>query len=179
MCNRELLHRLLQLYEEYDGNKTVMAGIKTENQVAANVTGVDIDTNALSFNVNVKDNNALVGFSNGALKAIIYDGFNIVSEKDIAVGDNSVTFDGLKTNSIYQYAIVGYYDDLSGNGFGMNVLYKDAFYTDSVVLFDNITIGQESINFSFLWHEDHQKMRSLHLNSIVAILSSKTLPQMR
>lgn len=139
-----------------NGNKTVMAGIKTENQVVASVTEVDIDTNALSFNVNVKDNNALVKFSGGALKAVIYDGFNIVSEKDVAIGDNTVTFDGLKNNSIYQYAIVGYYDDLSGNGFGMNILCKDAFYTDSVVLFDDITIGQESISFSYIWHEDHQ-----------------------
>ena len=139
-----------------DGNKTVMAGIRTENQVVASVTDVDIDTNVLSFNVNVKDNNSLVEFSKGALKAVIYDGFNIISEKDIAVGNNSVIFDGLKTNTVYQYAVVGYYDDLSGGGFGMNVLYKDAFYTDSVVLFDNITVGQESISFGYLWHEDHQ-----------------------
>jgi len=139
-----------------DGNKTVMAGIRTENQVVASVTDVDIDTNVLSFKVNVKDNNSLVEFSKGALKAVIYDGFNIISEKDIAVGNNSVIFDGLKTNTVYQYAVVGYYDDLSGGGFGMNVLYKDAFYTDSVVLFDNITVGQESISFGYLWHEDHQ-----------------------
>lgn len=139
-----------------DGNKTVMAGIRTENQVVASVTDVDIDTNVLSFNVNVKDNNSLVEFSKGALKAVIYDGFNIISEKDIAVGNNSVIFDGLKTNTLYQYAVVGYYDDLSGGGFGMNVLYKDAFYTDSIVLFDNIEVRQESISFGYLWHEDHQ-----------------------
>ena len=139
-----------------DGNKTVMAGIRTENQVAASVTGVDIDTNALSFNVNIKDNHALIAFSKGSLKAVIYDGFNIVAEKDLALGDNAVTFEGLKTNTLYQYAVVGYYDDLSGSGFGMNVLYKDAFYTDSVVLFDDITVGQETISFGYLWHEDHQ-----------------------
>ena len=139
-----------------DGNKTVMAGIRTENQVVASVTDVDIDMSVLSFNVNIKDNNSLVEFSKGALKAVIYDGFNIISEKDIAVGNNSVIFDGLKTNTVYQYAVVGYYDDLSGGGFGMNVLYKDAFYTDSVVLFDNITVGQDSISFGYLWHEDYQ-----------------------
>ena len=138
-----------------DGNKTVMAGIKTQNQVAASVSGVDIDTNALSFNVNIKDNNSLIAFSMGTLKAIIYDGFEIVAEKDLALGENSVSFDALKTNTLYQYAVVGYYDDLSGDGFKMNVLYKDAFYTDSVVLFDNITVEQENVSFSFLWHEDH------------------------
>ena len=139
-----------------DGNKTVMAGIKTENQVAANITNVNIGSNALAFNVNIKDNNALIEFSNGALKAVLYDGFSIIAEKDLHVGDNTVSFDGLQTNTLYQYAVIGYYDNLSGNGFGMNVLYKDAFYTDSVVLFDDITVGQENISFSFLWHEDHQ-----------------------
>ena len=138
-----------------DGNKTVMAGIKTEDQVIANVSGVDIDTNAFAFNVNVKDNDELIAFSSGALKAVLYDGFEIVAEKDLALGENSVSFEGLKTNTLYQYAVVGYYDDLSGDGFKMNVLYKDAFYTDSVVLFDNITIDQESVSFGFLWHEDH------------------------
>ena len=139
-----------------DGNKTVMAGVKTQNQVSANISSVDIGTNSLAFDANIKDNNALIEFSKGALKAVLYDGFSIVAEKDLQVGDNTVNFDGLKTNTLYQYAVVGYYDDLSGDGFGMNVLYKDAFYTDSVVLFDNITLGQESIGFSFLWHEDHQ-----------------------
>ena len=139
-----------------DGNKTVMAGVKTQNQVSANISNLNIGTNSLVFDANIKDNNALIEFSKGALKAVLYDGFSIVAEKDLVIGDNSVNFDGLKTNTLYQYAVIGYYDDLSGNGFGMNVLYKDAFYTDSVVLFDNITIGHENISFSFLWHEDHQ-----------------------
>lgn len=139
-----------------DGNKTVMAGVKTQNQVSANISNLNIGTNALAFDANIKDNNALIEFSKGALKAVLYDGFSIVAEKDLITGDNTVTFDGLKTNTLYQYAVVGYYDNLSGNGFAMNVLYKDAFYTDSVVLFDNITVGQEGISFSFLWHEDHQ-----------------------
>ena len=139
-----------------DGNKTVLAGIWTENQVVANVSDVNIGTNALSFNIYLKDNYELVRFSQGTLNAVLYDGFTILAEKELAVGENTVLFENLKTNTLYQYAIVGYYDDLSGEGFGMNVLYKDAFYTDSVVLFDNISIGQESISFGYLWHEDHQ-----------------------
>ena len=139
-----------------DGNKTVMAGIKTQHQVSANISGVDIGTNSLAFMADVKDNYALVEFSSGTLKAVLYDGFNIVAEKDLQVGENSVSFDNLKTNTLYQYAVVGYYDDLSGDGFGMRVLYKDAFYTNSVVLFDNITVGQDGISFDFYWDAEHQ-----------------------
>ncbi len=139
-----------------DGDKTVKAGIKTANQLTTSISGVEIDTNALSFNANIVDNDNLITFSSGTLKAVIYDGVEIVAQQDLTVGENSITFANLKTNTLYQYAIVGYYDDLSGDGFKMNILYKDAFYTDAVVLFNNITVRQESINFSFLWHEDHQ-----------------------
>lgn len=139
-----------------DGDKTVRAGIKTENQVVASISDLAIGTNALSFNVNVRDNDGLIAFSSGTLKAVIYDGKSIIAKKDLALGENSVSFDGLKTNTLYQYAIVGYYDDLSGGGFDMYILYKDAFYTDSVVLFDGINIGQENISFGFTWHKDHQ-----------------------
>ena len=139
-----------------DGDKTVTAGIKTVNQLTASISGINIDTNALSFNVNVADKDNLIAFSSGALKAVIYDGAEIVAQKDLAVGENSITFENLKTNTLYQYAIVGYYDDLAGNGFKMNVLYKDVFYTDAVVLFDNIDVGQDSISFGYVWHEVHQ-----------------------
>ena len=154
-----------------DGNKTVMAGVRTGNQVSANISDVDIAANSLSFKVNVKDNNSLVSFSGGALKAVLYNGSDIIAERDLSVGNNSVNFNGLDTNTLYQYAVVGYYDDLSGVGFGMNILYKDAFYTDSVVLFDNITVGQESISFGFSWHED----RSDKTLSALKLYKSDTL----
>ena len=36
----------------------------------------------------------------------------------------------------------------------MNLLYKKAFYTEAVVLFDNITVGYDSIEFNFAWYEN-------------------------
>ena len=57
-----------------EGNKTVMAGIHSENQVAANITNLNVSTNSLSFDVNVKDNDDLIAFSGGVFKAVLYDG---------------------------------------------------------------------------------------------------------
>ena len=138
-----------------DGDKTVKAGIRVDGQVSAKLTNLSISTNAISFNVIVKDNDGLAEASEGGFKTVIYDGLKIVSETDLNVGSNSVSFKGLKTNTVYQYAIVGYYDDLSGRGHGMNVLYTDAIVTDSVVLFDNVSVAKDGISFSFLWHDDH------------------------
>ena len=138
-----------------EGNKTVKAGVMTENQVSANVTDVSVGTNSLSFNVLIKDSDNLLAFSKESLKAIIYDGTVIVKTVDLKVGDNEVAFNGLKTGSVYQYAIVGNYDNLSGDGIAMRTLFIDSFTTDAVVLFDKITIGQEKIEFSYAWHTAH------------------------
>ena len=139
-----------------DGDQTVRVGVKTENQVYATVSNLNVGTNSISFNANIKDNDNLVEYFKGSFYAVLYDGDEIVAKQELSVGDNSVLFDNLDTNSLYQYAIVGYYDDLSGSGFGMHVLHKNALYTESVVLFDNIVIGQDSISFTLLWHKDHQ-----------------------
>ena len=138
-----------------DGDKTVKAGVWVKDQVKAEISAVDIDTNALSFAVNLTDRDSLIAFSNGVAKAVIYDGDKLVASKDLALGENEVVFEGLSTKTLYQYAVVAYYDDFSGIGKALNTLYKDAFYTDAVVLFDGISLTQSSISFSFAWHEDH------------------------
>ena len=140
-----------------EGDKTIRAGIKSENQVTTSITDLEIDTNSISFIAEIEDNDQLIALSNGTLKAVVYDGESIVAQTDVFVGKkHSITFDGLMTNTLYQFGIVGLYDDLSGKGFGINILYKDAFYTDSVVLFEDINIGKEDISFGFTWHEDRQ-----------------------
>lgn len=147
-----------------DGDKTVRAGVRKDNQVVANVSDIKIGTDSISFNVNVKDNDNLIAFADGKIHAVLYDGFEIINQVELNSGENQVCFDGLKTSSTYQYAIVGHYDNLNGNGFGMNVLYKDAFMTEAVVLFDNIVIGQEYISFDFAWHNDYQNSNITSLN---------------
>ena len=139
-----------------DGDTTVKAGIKVEGQVTATVKDLVVDTNDIAFNVNLRDNDKLIAHSNGTAKAVLYDGEEIVDIKDIKTGNNSVTFTNLKTNTVYQYAIVASYDDLSGKGVDMHILYVDAFCTESVVLFSDINVSQESISFGFAWHESRE-----------------------
>ena len=99
-----------------DGNKTVKAGIKTEDQLVAEFTTPNIGTNSISFFSTINDKRDLIAYSNGIIKAVIYDGEAIVAEKTLSTAKTEVVFDNLKTNSLYQYAIVAYYDDLSGIG---------------------------------------------------------------
>ena len=136
-----------------DGEKTVKAGIKIENQVSADISNVNIGTNSISFSAKISDKDSLIAYSNGAIKAVLYDGKRLIATKDITIGDNSIAFDILTTNSIYQYAIIAFYDDLSGNGVEAHILSKNAFSTNSVVLFDNIAVDKTNITFGFKWDE--------------------------
>ena len=139
-----------------EGDKTVVAGIRRDDQVTATVSNLSIGFNDVALTVNVADEDNLIEYSQGCLKAVIYDGESIVATKDLVVGNNDVTFDNLGTMTLYQYAIVGYYDAFSGEGVALNTLFKEAFYTKAIVLFDNIEISQEDIQFSFLWDNDFQ-----------------------
>ena len=136
-----------------EGENTALAGVKGPNGVSASITETVLSTNDFSVNFEVTDPDGLVSFSNGTVKAILYDGSKIVAAEDVAVGKNFVKFTNLKTNTRYQYAIVAYYDDLSGLGFGMHILCKDAFHTDPIVVFDDITVNNDGIDFDFLWDD--------------------------
>ena len=138
-----------------EGDKTVKAGVKVEDQVTAEISELKTAIDKISFNVKVTDADGLIEFSKGALKAVLYDGDKIADTKDVTLGDNTVTFEGLSTNTLYQYAIVGYYDDFSGNGIGANVLYKDAIYTDALVLFDSVTTANDGASFTLAWNDIH------------------------
>ena len=133
-----------------NGNKTVSVGIAAKDQVTASVTDLKIKESEISFAVDVQDRDGLIAASKGALKAVLYNGDAIVAEKDITLGQNSVLFGDLKIGALYQLAIVGFYDGFTGDGFGANLLYKDAFYTKSVILFDAIEIGEQDIFFDYL-----------------------------
>ena len=68
---------------------------------------------------------SLISSSGGNVKIYLYNGETIVAIKDITAGENSVTFNNLKPNIIYQYIVVANYDDLSGNGNFIHNLHKD------------------------------------------------------
>ena len=148
-----------------DGDKTVKVGVRIDNQVSANISNVNIGTNSVSFTAKITDKDALISYSNGAIKAVLYDGEQLVATKDVSLGDNNIVFDALTTNRVYQYAIVAFYDDLSGNGVEAHVLNKTAFLTTPKVLFDNITVDKTNITFGFAWDEsvENKALTSLKL----------------
>ena len=136
-----------------DGNRTVKAGVRASDQTYVNVTNEKKTMTSISFDAQVVDLYSLIEKSGGYAKAVLYDGVNMLT-KDLKVGEKtSVVFDNLAPNTVYQYGVVALYDNLSGNGAKLNTLYKKAVYTDTIVLFKDVQVGKESIEWGFVWNE--------------------------
>ena len=136
-----------------DGNRTVKAGVRAGDQTYVNVTNEQKSMTSISFDAQVVDLYSLVEKSGGYAKVVLYDGVNMLT-KDIKVGEKTnIVFDNLTPNTVYQYGVVALYDNLSGNGAKLNTLYKKAVYTDTIVLFKDVQVGKESIEWGFVWNE--------------------------
>ena len=137
------------------GDRTVCVGVSTDKQPTAAVFDEVIEYNAIRFTVATDDLLGLVAKSEGELYAVLYDGDTVVETKQIAaVGESEISFEGLVTGKLYQYAIVATYDALDGTGKNAYILTQKAVYTKSIVLFGNIEVGEADIHFSLLWDAD-------------------------
>ena len=148
-----------------DGDRTVKAGVRASDQTYVNVTNEQKTMTSISFDAQVVDSYSLIEKSGGYAKAVLYDGVNMTS-KDITVGEKtSIVFDNLAPNTVYQYGVVALYDNLSGNGAKLNTLYKKAVYTDTIVLFKDVQVGKECIEWGFVWNEsfDSKQMSAISL----------------
>lgn len=148
------------------GDRTVRVGINSDETVSANVISEDITFESLSLEILVTDNYEQIKTSNGGLALVLYDGNSIISTKEIFVGEaNKVIFDNLTPDTLYQYAIVAVYDKMIGEGMDLFILSENAFYTNPVLSYTDLSITQDSIDFSLIWAEgfEDRKVESLEL----------------
>ena len=159
------------------GDRTVKAGVRVDDQVSATISDLTTDIDSLSFRVDLADPDALLSYFNGTVKAVLYDGEALVSTRELTLGQNTVSFDGLIPNKVYQYAIVGYYNDLSGEEFGAHVLAKSAIMTDPILLFSDIEISHRRLGFDYWRHGEFltQAITSLRLYREDALLADLPL----
>ncbi len=138
-----------------DGDKTVRAGVWSEKQPVPIVKNENIGFNDISFEITMDDTLSLIEKSEGTVMAVIYDGEQVRDMQPITLGQqNAITFSGLTTNALYQYAIIAYYDALDGTGSNVYVLETKAFYTRAILLFDNVTLGTETVDYQLVWADD-------------------------
>lgn len=140
------------------GDRTVKIGVRVGDEMTrAVIANEQIGLTSVQFDVTIEDNYNLIARNNGYVEAVLYDGLKMIY-KDIALDGTTthVEFDNLLPNTLYQYAIVAPYDDLSGNGVQLNTLYKHAFDTDTIVLFADVELTQTGASWSYTWHDSIQ-----------------------
>ena len=136
-----------------EGDRTVKVGVYTKNQPSAEVSSVTPGFDSLRFTATVND---VAGIIRGEDKvyALIYDGEKLLDKKPLPVGHiTEIEFTGLSSNTIYQYAIAAAYDDLSGVGENVHIIYKNACYTEEILAFDEFTVTDTTLDFHIAWAE--------------------------
>ncbi len=147
-----------------EGDKTVKAGSWYFNQVSAEIENMSTDFNSIEFDAAIHDFDMLIEKTGGKAYAVVYNGENIIGYKEIplptdengnvsGVPQGHVKIDGLKTGTLYQLGIVGFYDNLKGDGFGLNVIYTQTFRTNDIVLFDSFSVDTDRASFGLRWSE--------------------------
>lgn len=135
-----------------EGDRTVKVTVYPEQQPAADITGESIGFTEVGFDVSVTDELGLISDSEGELYAVLYDGEQLVYSNKINATDK-VSFVDLAPDTLYQYAIIGVYDALDGNGKAAHILTENAFYTEAVLAFENVAVTGLTADFSLVWGE--------------------------
>ncbi len=137
-----------------EGDKTVKIGVYTDKQPTVTVEDFAATLNSLSFKAVVSDELELVRKSNGKIQALLFDGETIVAIKEITEDGQTIVFDGLKQNTLYQYGILITYDNLSGEGTETSLCSVSAAYTCNPLLFDDVQINKTGISFKYSWYSE-------------------------
>ena len=151
-------------YVVMNGDPTLSIGVYSERQPSATVTNEVIGINDLTFDVDLTDELSLIALFGGNVQAIITDGNEIIEMRELKAGESTkIKFEGLKTSSYYNYAIVATYDALDGAGFVPHVIFEKEITTREVVAFKDLAVGKEGVEFDFVWNE------STELREIISI----------
>ncbi len=130
------------------GDKSVKVGITYPTAPSASVTSQSILPTSIELSVNVSDPYRLIG--QNELAIYLTDGENIIGSKPLTVGDNSITFDNLTTNTAYEYGVVAVYDLVDGKDLHKEWLITNTITTSAVFGITNAIATQNSISFDIV-----------------------------
>ncbi len=152
-----------------EGDRTVKVGIASYKQPVAVIADEKVAFNDISFNLSVKDELGLIERSEGRVDVTLFDGEAVLVTKsvsDLADGEK-IKIDGLKAGVEYMYVISATYDALDGTGKNTYILAKKIFTTLSGFMFDDVTVGQESIAYTPAWSEDYENHELVSLTLLL------------
>ncbi|MBQ7383377.1 MAG: leucine-rich repeat protein [Clostridia bacterium] len=157
---------------QMEGDKTVKITVYPENQPLPTITNETVTYTDISFEVSVEDKLGLIDTDNEKLYTVLYDGETLVYNKEIKKDKTTVSFDSLTADKLYQYAIVGVYDALDGNGISAHILTHKAIYTPYVVRINDLAFSGRTLDFTPTWSDEYTGDKSF---TSLAIYEGATL----
>ncbi len=127
--------------EFMNNNDTVSIGLpyNAENPTISDFNPTSLTMNSCSATLNVADASGLLNLSGGWLGIAVYDGYNIIANQSLAIGNNSVSATGLVENTTYWITVYLYADLHDGNGVTAHILFEQTVRTSEA-----ITVGEVS-----------------------------------
>jgi hypothetical protein len=127
------------------GEKTVRVGVLYPNLPEVSVTEKTIGKTSLELDIRVTDVNGLITNAPKPLYAFFYDG-STLKQQELTIGQNTIVFDKLKSQTVYQYAIATLLDVLDGNGHAVRLFIKEAFQTNKFIAM-NLSTTKTTLSF--------------------------------
>ena len=135
--------------EFMNNNDTVSIGLpyNAENPTISDFNPTSLTMNSCSATLNVADANGLLNLTGGWLGIAVYDGYNIIANQSLAIGNNSVSATGLVENTTYWITVYLYADLHDGNGVTAHILFEQTIRTPEA-----ITVGE--VNGTLLYNSE-------------------------
>ena len=124
-----------------NNNDTVKIGLpyNKANPIVSDFTPTNVTVNSASATFNLSDADGIANTVGGWLGIAVYDGYNVVANQALTLGNNSVTVTGLVENTYY-WAIVYLYADLhDGNGVTAHTLFDRTISTPEAITASDIS----------------------------------------
>lgn len=127
--------------EFMNNNDTVSIGLpyNAQNPTISDFNPTSLTMNSCSATLNVADASGLLNLSGGWLGIAVYDGYNIIANQSLAIGNNSVSATGLVENTDYWIYVYLYADLHDGNGVTAHILFEQHILT-----LEAISVGEVS-----------------------------------
>lgn len=124
-------------------NDTISIGLPytLNNPSVDEIETTDISTDSATISFNLNDTDNLATQSESWLGALIYDGYNILINQQVQVGNNQISIENLAENTDYSIYIYLYGDTHDGNGVMVHTIYNYYFTTESTVDYFNVEAG--------------------------------------
>ena len=135
--------------EFMNNNDTVSIGLPyhAENPTISDFNPTSLTMNSCSATLNAADASGLLDLSGGWLGIAVYDGYHIIANQSLVIGNNSVSATGLVENTDYWICVYLYADLHDGNGVTAHILFEQHILTPEA-----ITVGE--VNGTLLYNSE-------------------------